>query len=518
MERLDTPAQAADWLGAHVTGKLAVDSRQIVAGDGFIAWPGFATDGRGFVATAGIKGATACLVEHEGLAQGLASNAWDFSGDTTSAARIASYDGLKAASGPIAAHYYGEPSARLDVLAVTGTNGKTSTAWWLAEALSRLAPAPRRCAVVGTLGIGTPPDLVYTGLTTPDPVLLQKTFRDLVDGGYDACAIEASSIGIAERRLDGTRIRVAIFTNFTQDHLDYHGSMEAYWQAKAELFRWPGLAAAVINADDAQGPALLDTISNGIQVWTFGVVADARLMARNVKHLDGGLEFDVEEVLAGGRVETHALSTNLIGDYNVCNLLGVIGALRALGVPLATAVRACEGLSPVPGRMQRVEGSDAQPLVVVDYAHTPDALDKTLAALRSLADQRGGRLWCVFGCGGDRDPVKRPMMGAVAEKGADAVVITSDNPRSEKPEVIVSQVLLGLAHPGDAQVEVDRARAIAGAIAQADAKDVILLAGKGAETSQEVAGWRHPFSDVQQAGAALAAREASGQKDTRGAA
>ncbi len=520
MERLHTPVQAAEWLAANVTGKLAVDSRQIAGGDGFIAWPGFATDGRGFVVAAQEKGATACLIEHDGLESG----EWNFSGGAAGS-RIASYDGLKAASGPIAAAYYGEPSARIDVLAVTGTNGKTSTAWWLAEALASIAgssaplagttPAPRRCAVIGTLGIGTPgigtpPDLVYTGLTTPDPVLLQKTFRDLVDGGFDACAIEASSIGIAERRLDGTRIRVAVFTNFTQDHLDYHGSMESYWQAKAELFRWPGLAAAVVNADDAQGPALLDEISAGIDVWTFGMVADARLRAHNVKHLNGGLQFDVVEA---GKVEsdpqeTHALTTHLIGDYNVSNLLGVIGTLRALGVPLADAVNACEGLTPVPGRMQRVEGSDAQPLVVVDYAHTPDALDKALAALRPLAAQRGGRLWCVFGCGGDRDPIKRPMMGAVAEKGADVVVVTSDNPRSEKPEAIVSQVLLGLARPADAHVEVDRARAIADAIAQADAADVILLAGKGAEATQEIAGWRHPFSDVQHAVTALGAKDA----------
>jgi UDP-N-acetylmuramoyl-L-alanyl-D-glutamate--2,6-diaminopimelate ligase len=358
------------------------------------------------------------------------------------------------------------------------------------------------CGLVGTLGIGRPPHVEHTGLTTPDPVLLQRHFRRFVEEGAKACAIEASSIGIVERRLDGTRIRVAAFTNFTQDHLDYHGSMEAYWEAKAALFAWPGLQAAVINLDDAKGLELRDRLQRGhLDLWTVSCERDARLRAEGIGYTDEGLRFTVAE--AG---ERHELRTSLIGQYNVSNLLGVIGMMRAIGVPLAQAVRACSDLLPVPGRMERIN-QPGKPLVAVDYAHTPDALEKALQALQPLARQRGGQLWCVFGCGGDRDPVKRPLMAAVAEKDADRVVVTSDNPRGEKPEAIISQVLLGLSHADVVEVQGDRARAIAGTIASAAPQDVILLAGKGHEDYQEVAGVKHPFSDQEHARRALGARK-----------
>jgi len=416
-----------------------------------------------------------------------------FAGDA-----VAAYEGLKAATGPIGALFYGEPSRQLDVLAVTGTNGKTSTAWWLAQALSNVRPGAIACGLVGTLGIGRPPHVEPTGLTTPDPVLLQRHFRRFVDEGAKACAIEASSIGIVERRLDGTRIRVAAFTNFTQDHLDYHGSMEAYWQAKAELFRWPDLQAAVLNLDDEKGADLEEQLQGGaLELWTHACDRAARLQAQEIGYGEEGLRFVVCE-----GAERHPLQTKLIGHYNVSNLLGVIGTMRALGVPLAAAVAACADLLPVPGRMERII-VPGRPLVAVDYAHTPDALDKGLQALRPLAAQRGGRLWCVFGCGGDRDPTKRPLMAAVAEKNADRVVVTSDNPRSEKPEAIISQILLGLSHADCVEVEADRARAIAQTVAAAAPADVILLAGKGHEDYQEVAGVRHPFSDQAHAREAL---------------
>jgi UDP-N-acetylmuramyl-tripeptide synthetase len=318
-----------------------------------------------------------------------------------------------------------------------------------------------------------------------------------------ACAIEASSVGIEERRLDGTRIRVAIFTNFTQDHLDYHGTMEAYWEAKTQLFRWPGLQAAVVNLDDDKGRELADSvIAGGIELWTVSQQQPARITAQDVDYADGGLRFVVQE---GG--ERHVLSTQLIGQYNVSNLLGVIAAMRAVGVPLAEAVRACGSLLPVPGRMERLQQA-GKPLVAIDYAHTPDALDKALQALKPLAAQRGGKLWCVFGCGGDRDPTKRPLMAAVVEKNADHVVVTSDNPRSEKPENIISQILLGLSHHECVQVQADRALAIAETIARANREDVVLLAGKGHEDYQEIAGTKLPFSDKVQAQAALDARSA----------
>jgi UDP-N-acetylmuramoyl-L-alanyl-D-glutamate--2,6-diaminopimelate ligase len=325
-----------------------------------------------------------------------------------------------------------------------------------------------------------------------------------VDQGLTACAIEASSIGIVERRLDGSRIRVAVFTNFSRDHLDYHGTMEAYWDAKASLFAWPGLEAAVVNVDDEKGEELAADLEGGaLDLWTVSCHREARLRALDIGYAAAGLRFTVAE-----GEQREALATRAIGEYNVSNLLGVIGALRALGIPLAQAVAACRELLPVPGRMECLQAEGA-PLVAVDYAHTPDALDKALSALRPLAQQRGGRLWCVFGCGGDRDATKRPMMAAVAEKNADCVVVTSDNPRSEKPLAIIGQILLGLSHQDAVQVEADRATAIAQAIADADARDVILLAGKGHETFQEVAGTRHPFDDRVQARQALLRRAAA---------
>jgi UDP-N-acetylmuramoyl-L-alanyl-D-glutamate--2,6-diaminopimelate ligase len=492
MLRLQDPRQAADWLRQQVRGELVADSRRLQAGDGFIAWPGAALDGRHYVGAALQAGAAACLVEDD------EADAFGFDD-----ARVAAYPGLKAACGPIAAAFYGQPSLQLDVLAVTGTNGKTSTAWWLAQALGRLhAGGARPCGFIGTLGVGVPPQLAFTGLTTPDPVLLQQQFRRFADAGFGACAIEASSIGLAERRLDGTAMRVAIFTNFTQDHLDYHAGMQDYWRAKRELFDWPGLRAAVVNIDDAQGADLaLQLQGGGLDLWTISSVQAARLQARNMVYTLQGMSFEVLEGAAALR-----LQTRLIGEYNVSNLLGVIAAMRSLGVPLADALAACADLSPVPGRMECV-ALPGQPLVAVDYAHTPDALDKALGALRALALQRGGKLWCVFGCGGDRDPMKRPLMAAVAEKNADQLLITSDNPRHEKPELIISQIMLGLSHADAARVQADRALAIDEAIAQADPADVVLIAGKGHEDYQLVAGCKLPFDDRLQARAALQRRQ-----------
>jgi UDP-N-acetylmuramyl-tripeptide synthetase len=493
MRELHTPQEAVHWLRSRVTGTLHCDSRNVAGGDGFIAWPGASTDGRKYVPAVLAQGATACLVEREGV------EVFEFD-----APGIAAYAQLKAATGPIAAAWFEHPSGELDVLAVTGTNGKTSTAWWLAQALSNLQPRAIPCGFIGTLGTGRPPHLDFVGLTTPDPVLLQRQFRKFLDEGLKACAIEASSVGIVERRLDSTQVRVAVFTNFTRDHLDYHGTMEAYWEAKAELFGWPGLRAAVINVDDEQGRMLAQTLEgSGVDVWTVSCREPARLVAKDIGYRGGALRFVVQE-----GEQRCPLVTQLIGDYNVSNLLGVIAGMRALGVKLKPAVRACGNLLPVPGRMERL-GGEGKPLVAIDYAHTPDALDKALQALRPLAQGRGGTLWCVFGCGGDRDPNKRPLMAAVVEKNADRVVVTSDNPRGEKAENIISQILLGLPHEECVQVQVDRALAIAETIAAAGPQDVVLLAGKGHEHYQEIAGVKHPFSDQVHAQAALDARSAA---------
>jgi len=492
---LSTPTQAADWLRLRILGTLRADSRQVQAGDGFLAWPGAATDARRFVPAVLQAGAAACLMEREGAEQ-LGLDLHD--------PRLGLYEGLRADAAPLASAFFGEPSTRLDVLAVTGTNGKTSTAWWLSQALGLMG---QRCALVGTLGIGEPGAMVANGLTTPDPVLLQSELQRLADLGFVACAMEASSIGLQERRLDGTRIRCAIFTNFTQDHLDYHGDMAAYWQAKARLFDWPQLQAAVIHTDDAQGARLADALAgrSGLDCWTTSCTGRARLQAKDIRHGAHGLDFEVLE--AGGAV--HTVHVPVVGHYNVANVLGVIAALRTRGVPLADAARVCGQLSPVPGRMDSLGGAGL-PLVVVDYAHTPDALDKVLAALRPVAQSRGGQLWCVVGCGGDRDPSKRPLMAAAAEQGADRLVLTSDNPRSEEPVHILNAMAAGLQHPAQAQVLADRAQAIAQALRQAGPADVVLLAGKGHEAFQESQGKRLPFSDRQHALAGLQARSPQG--------
>ena len=489
-----SPQAAAQWLRHHTRGTLRSDSRQVQPGDAFLAWPGAATDARSHVAAALVAGAAVCLVEAEGV------TAFDFD-----AIRIATYRGLRQAAAPVACAYFESPSTQLNLLAVTGTNGKTSTAWWLAQALSQLG---QRCAVVGTLGIGEPGALVHNGLTTPDPVLLQQQLRRLVDEGFKACAIEASSIGLAEHRLDASAVHTAIFTNFTQDHLDYHGSMQAYWQAKAALFDWPGLKAAVINIDDAQGAALaegLQSRGDDLALWTLSCENTARLMARDVHHgLDTGgaevMRFTVVESKAGASAQ---ITAPIVGHYNVLNLLGVIGALRSLGFSLEAAASACAQLTPVPGRMESL-AQLGKPLVVIDYAHTPDALDKVLGALKPLAQSRGGELCCVLGCGGDRDAAKRPLMAQAAARQADRLILTSDNPRSEDPAVILADMAAGLPADSNACQQVDRALAIAQAIAGAASQDVVLIAGKGHEDYQEVQGVKRPFSDRLQAEAALA--------------
>jgi UDP-N-acetylmuramoyl-L-alanyl-D-glutamate--2,6-diaminopimelate ligase len=497
LTHLKSPDAAARWLSSWVTGSLRTDSREVQPGDAFIAWPGYASDGRRYVKQALERGAATCLVEREGI------EAFGFED-----ARVATLPQLKAATGLIASAYYRQPSGALRVVATTGTNGKTSTAWWTAQCLTQLGT---RCGVVGTLGIGEPPQpgerdaqIQFTGLTTPDPVVLQQGFRRMVDQGFGACAIEASSIGIVEHRLTGTAVEVALFTNFTQDHLDYHGSMEAYWAAKRDLFAWPGLRSAVINVDDPHGTTLVaDLAGKGLHLWTVSVHDEARLRAEGVTYRDGGLAFDVVEGLQRAPV-----ASGLIGDYNVSNLLVVIGGLRALGVPLAAAARVAQRVTPVPGRMQRVGLAVNAPEVVVDYAHTPDALEKVLMGLRPLAEARGGRLWCLFGCGGDRDATKRPLMGGIAARLADRVIVTSDNPRGEEPAAIVAQVMAGIgSHAASkTEAEVDRRLAIHRAVAIAGANDVIVIAGKGHEDYQEIKSIKHPFSDAVEATHALAQR------------
>lgn len=500
MNLMHDTLSAVDWLHASGATQLVTDSRKISSHNiekaAFIAWPGAAIDARTFVPEALKNGAVAALVEaDDGLPISLQA--------MQNMNSVSAYAGLKAESGEIASLFYGKPSKQLRIVAVTGTNGKTSSSWWLAEALSALpAPFTQTCAVVGTLGTGMIGRIENNGLTTPDPVLLQERLRTFINQGCKAVALEASSIGIAEGRLNGTHIHTAVFTNFTQDHLDYHGTMESYWHAKLALFNWPHLRAAVINLDDAQGLTLLDQLAEkSIDIWTFSIERSAKITAKNVTLTVQGLAFDVIE-----NNEVHRMQTSLIGRYNISNLLGVVASMRSLDIPLALCIKACDAISAVPGRLEVVSTS-TEPLTVIDYAHTPDALEKVLLALREMSTVRDGKLWCVFGCGGNRDATKRPMMGATAKRFADKVVITSDNPRDEHPSTIVSQILLGIGgsegEGSSVQVQVDRALAINETIAQAQANDVIVIAGKGHENYQEMAGVKITFSDQAHAKTAL---------------
>lgn len=491
------------WLRAVAAGaQLSSDSRNIVQGDVFIAYPGDEADGRNYIIHAIRNGAQAVIYEADGYD-------WDGVAKPGEVPHLA-VAGLKQLAGQVANEYYGRPDGAMFSVAVTGTNGKTSCSQWLGQALSRLG-APT--VVIGTLGVGLyragkagPFD--STGYTTPDAVQLQRKLAQARDAGAQALAIEASSIGLDQGRLNGAHVDAALFTNFTRDHLDYHGDMGAYELAKSRLFDWPGLRIAVINLDDAMGPRLVQRLQDAkepvtIIGYTLGdqrVDGVCMLRASAIQGANGATVFHLDSPFGSAQVKTR-----LVGHFNVSNVLGVLGVLFAKGVAFDAAIKAVEALTSVPGRMQQLGGQEA-PLVVIDYAHTPDALEKTLASLRQVAQERHGKLWCVFGCGGDRDPGKRPQMGAIA-LAADHAVVTSDNPRSEAPGAIIAQILAGMTSASEApQAIEDRAAAILFAVKRAARSDVILLAGKGHETYQEIQGRKLPFLDADHAAVALAAR------------
>jgi len=494
------------------TAQLASDSRRIKLGDVFFAFAADsanAVDGRGFIDSAIEQGAALIVVDPAGFT-------WN---DSWSVPYL-TVENLKQHAGPIAHAFYQQSDAAMFTVAVTGTNGKTSSAVWLGQALSRGAePA----AVIGTLGVGlfrARGEVKYdvTGYTTPDAVLLARTLADLREQGAGSLAIEASSIGLEQDRLAGMHFDVALFTNLTRDHLDYHGDMAAYEAAKTKLFDWPGLKTAVVNLDDAMGLRLIAHLKSKAPLGgTIPLIGYTLRDAAAQPDIDGvlmlrasqfrstrsaGTEFHLESALGVALIKT-----KLVGHFNISNALGVMGAMLAKGLGLRAAIEAVEALRPAPGRMQQVGGQDA-PMIVIDYAHTPDALEKTLAALRAVATDRNGQLWCVFGCGGDRDPGKRPQMGKIAQM-ADHVLVTSDNPRSEDPHSIIEQIVAGMDRNNPAstvQTLDDRAAAILSAIKHAAKPDVILLAGKGHEPYQEIKGKKLPFSDVDHAQLALSAR------------
>ncbi|HYC43645.1 MAG TPA: UDP-N-acetylmuramoyl-L-alanyl-D-glutamate--2,6-diaminopimelate ligase [Noviherbaspirillum sp.] len=503
MSATPTVTDVLAWLHANAPkAQLSSDSRSISPGDVFFAYPGDAADGRGYIDRAVEAGAR--VVVHE---------AKNFIWDDRLTLPHLGVENLKEVAGEVASAYYDQPDAAMFTVAVTGTNGKTSCTQWLGKALSRLG---QPTAVVGTLGValyrrGQHGGFNSTGYTTPDAIQLQRRMAQLRTAGAQALAIEASSIGLDQGRLNGMHFNVALFTNFTRDHLDYHGSMDAYEAAKRKLFDWPGLDHAVVNLDDDMGMRLVAHLqatrpSLPVTGYTTGgksAVGVSVLNASDIRTSHGGTVFRLDA--PGG---TAQVKTQLVGQFNVSNVLGVMGVLLARGIDFRSALDAVESLTAVPGRMEQLGGQDA-PLIVIDYAHTPDALEKTLATLREVAQQRNGKLWCVFGCGGDRDPGKRPQMGKVSN-AADHIIVTSDNPRSEDPAAILAQVVAGIDTARLAKdalhVIEDRASAILWAVRHAGKPDVVLLAGKGHEAYQEIKGKKLPFLDADHAALALAAR------------
>jgi len=475
---------------------ITADSRMVKNGALFLAYKGARSDGRDYIPQAIDAGAGAVVWEDE-------SFAWQ---PTWQVKNIA-VNHLKTQVGEIAAEFYDYPSRQLNVIGVTGTNGKTSVSQWLAQCLTFLG---EKSAVIGTIGSGI---LVkekpaseksayekplssaqkYTGLsttnnTTPDAILLQGMLANFVQQQVTTVAMEVSSHGLDQARVNGVDFDIAVFTNLTHDHLDYHGTMQAYADAKRKLLEWPNLKVAVINVDDTFGQQVTEALKAAKKpVISYGFNVDAEVRGANLALTQSGLAMQVATPKGTANIQA-----NVLGRFNAENILAVLSTLLAMDIPLENAVEAIANIQSVQGRMQQFGGGDL-PLVVVDYAHTPDALEKVLTTLKEQL-QNTGSLICVFGCGGNRDAAKRPIMGNIAKKIADKVIVTSDNPRFENPQAIITEIVANQAT--DFLVEADREAAIAQAITLAKAGDIVLIAGKGHEDYQDIAGVKLPFSDV----------------------
>ncbi|MDY0007203.1 MAG: UDP-N-acetylmuramoyl-L-alanyl-D-glutamate--2,6-diaminopimelate ligase [Spongiibacteraceae bacterium] len=465
--------------GSVVVSGLALDSRKVQPGDAFLAYPGDRSDGRDYLREAIARGAAAVLVE---------------AGRSTGDLEIpcVAIPDLRMHLSAIAGRFHADPSRVMRVVGVTGTNGKTTTSQLLGQIL-RAAGQP--CGVLGTLGASVDAPGAGGGLTTPDAVAVQAQLAQWKRAGIGHVAMEVSSHGLVQGRVEALRFSGAVFTNLSRDHLDYHGDMARYAAAKRRLFHWPELGFAVVNGDDAMGRELAAELAGQPGLLRYSLE-------------DSGADLcavDRQMTLEGMRARVLSpwgeipLETSLLGDFNLANLLAAVAAAGSLGLDADAIARAVAQCRPVPGRMERIAGAGVS--AVVDYAHTPDGLAQ---ALRALREHCPGRLWCVFGCGGDRDRGKRPEMGRIAEVMADRVVVTSDNPRGESPLSIIDEIVGGMSQPP--LVEADRAKAIALAIAAAEPGDLVLIAGKGHETHQEITGRRYPFSDREQVITALAHR------------
>ena len=466
-------------------GHMTADSRQVQAGSLFVAYKGDATDGRAYIPQAITSGASAVMWEQEGFA-------WNADWKVPNQPLA----GLKQAVGMLASEFYGKPSEQLWMVGVTGTNGKTTCSHWLAQAFTALG---RQSAVVGTLGNGLLSSLSKTSNTTPDAIVLHGLLADYLAQKAKVVAMEVSSHGLDQGRVNGVAFDIAVFTNLTRDHLDYHGDMQAYGEAKKKLFALDGLKTAVLNRDDAFGAKLAaELTAQGKSVMTYGLNKDFAgandIAVKSMQLTDKGMRLDVTTPKGDATI-----SANVIGQFNAYNLLAVLASLLSSEVALADAVQALSNIKPVAGRMQQC-GGGVHPLIVVDYAHTPDALEQVLKSLRAQLTANA-ELICVFGCGGDRDEGKRPLMGKVASGLASRLIVTSDNPRSESPASIIQAVIAGAGSQATS-VE-NRADAIKQAIKTAKKGDVVLIAGKGHEDYQEIAGVKYPFSDMQVAQEAL---------------
>ncbi|ADE12949.1 UDP-N-acetylmuramoyl-L-alanyl-D-glutamate--2,6-diaminopimelate ligase [Sideroxydans lithotrophicus] len=478
-------------LGVNVR-HLVSDSRSVNRDDTFVAYPGSQADGRHFIAQAIERGANSVIWEEHGFK-------WN---PTWSVPNLAVSD-LRHQAGLIADLVYGQPSQKLWMVGITGTNGKTSISHWLAKSFGALG---RKSALIGTLGNGFPEALRATANTTPDALIVHGLLAEYEQQGARAAVMEVSSHALTQGRVNGVHFDVALLTNLTRDHLDFHGDMQSYAAAKKRLFDWASLKYAVLNLDDMFGAELAEQLQDAsVEVIGYGLNDDSLKMAERlgIRMVYGSLtQMDAQ----GLTLQLHtswgaaALCSRLIGSFNASNLLGALAVLLASEVRIDDAARELGLQKAVAGRMQTL-GGKGLPTVVVDYAHTPDALDKVLTTVREVTESAGGKVICVFGCGGDRDRGKRPMMGTVASKLADVRIITSDNPRSEEAAEIVSEIAAGMQ--GEYQVIEDRAKAITLAIANARHIDTVLLAGKGHENYQEIKGVRYPFSDSEIAHRAL---------------
>lgn len=461
---------------------VSIDSRKVKDGDVFIAYMGDRVNGCEYIEDAINAGAAAVLWDSAQTVVPLQIAKYM---DAKSSVTVIAIDNVRRFAGEIAAKFHGYPSREMNVIGITGTNGKTSCSHFLSQVLNNESPT----GLVGTLGYGIYGALEETGMTTPDPVTLQTCLKTLSDAGVRNVVMEVSSHALEQDRITGTDINVAVFTNLSRDHLDYHDNMDAYGRAKKKLFDMASVETVVINVDDEFGRQLVQSVAPGKQCISYGCsIADPMpvVYASVIEYAVDGVSIDIETPWGTGCVHS-----GLLGSFNVSNLLAVVSSLVACGMDFNDALAQAEGIMPVPGRMQTL-GGDGSALFVVDYAHTPDALDQALSTLKKHCS---GRLWCVFGCGGDRDKGKRAQMGEIATRLADVVVITDDNPRFESPGMITDDILQGVSDESKVELIHDRSRAIQKAVSEATSEDVVLVAGKGHENYQLIGKNKIPFSD-----------------------